>query len=163
MQHGIVLPRRYEGHLSQPPKNTRCGLPIGGRTVAYRILVVEDDADDRDGIRRILSREGYEVDLAMDGLDALEKAARLEYDLVLTDLLMPRLDGLRLLERLRSVKPHLPVVLVTAFGDWGSYARAIEMGAAAYLCKPFRINQLVDEIRKALREKTKGAIGGLPL
>ncbi len=162
MQHGIVLPRRYEGHLSQPPKNTRCGPPIGGRTVAYRVLVVEDDADDREGLRRILSHEGYEVDLAMDGLDALEKAARLEYDLVLTDLLMPRLDGLRLLERLKRVKPHLPVLLVTGFGDWGSYARAIEMGAAAYLCKPFRINQLVDEIRKALREKTEGAASGAP-
>lgn len=158
-----MLPRRYEGHLSQSPKNTRCGLRIGGRTVAYRVLVVEDDADDREGLRRILSREGYEVDLAMDGFDALEKAARMDYDLVLTDLLMPRLDGLRLLERLRGVKPHLPVLLVTGFGDWGSYARAIEMGAAAYLCKPFRINELLDGVRKALREKTEGAVGGAPL
>jgi len=120
--------------------------------VAYRILVADDDADDREGLRRILSREGYEVDLATDGLDALEKASRLEYDLVLTDLLMPRLDGLRLLERLKRVKPHLPVLLVTGFGDWGSYACAIEMGAAAYLCKPFRIAELLGEVRKALRE-----------
>ncbi len=130
--------------------------------MAYRILVVDDDADDREGLRRILSREGYQVDLGMDGLDALEKAARQEYDLVLTDLLMPRLDGLRLLERLKTVKPHLPVLLVTAFGDWGSYARAIEMGAAAYLCKPFRITELLAEVRKALREQTGRALSGAP-
>lgn len=120
--------------------------------MVYRILVVDNDADTREGLRRILSREGYEADLGMDGIDALEKAARLEYDLVLTDLFMPRLDGLGLLERLKKVKPHLPVLLITAFGDWDSYSQAIEMGAAAYLCKPFRIKELLDEVRKAIRE-----------
>jgi CheY-like chemotaxis protein/hemerythrin-like domain-containing protein len=176
LDHGLHLSTLACGHIRHeesvlfdlaerllPGGIARCGLPIGGRTVAYRILVVDDDADDREGLRRILSREGYKVDPAIDGLDALEKAARLDYDLVLTDLLMPRLDGLSLLERLRGAKPHLPVLLITGFGDWGSYARAIEMGAAAYLCKPFRINELLDGVRKALGEKTERAISGAPI
>ncbi len=130
--------------------------------MVYRILVVEDDADNREGFRRILSREGYEVDVATDGIDAMEKATRREYDLVLTDHIMPRLDGLGLLNQLRGINLHLPVLVMTAFGDWWSYARAIDLGAAAYLTKPFRIEELLNEVRKALRDQVKLRIGGQP-
>jgi len=131
-----------------------------GRIVAYRILAVDNDADTREGLQRILSREGYEVDLGTDGIDALEKATRIEYDLVLTDLLMPRLDGLGLLNRLKDVKPHLPVVILTAFGDWSNYARTLDLGAAAYLTKPFRIEELLERIRGILGEHTESGISG---
>lgn len=146
--------------LLNKTKETLCSS--GGRIVAHRILVVEDDADSQEGLRRILSREGYEVGVASDGIDAMDQVARREYDLVVTDHAMPRLDGLGLLNRLKSFNPHLPVLVITAFGDWWSYARAIDLGAAAYLTKPFRIEELLGEIRKALREQTELGISGPP-
>lgn len=114
------------------------------------ILLVENDEDTREGLRRLLRRQGYTVDVAGDGREALEYVERHPCALVITDMLMPGMDGLVLLQRLQERRPDIPVLVITAFGNWGSYARAIELGAAAYLTKPFRSEELQREVQRAL-------------
>lgn len=116
-----------------------------------RILLVDNDEDAREGLCRLLSHEGYTVNEAADGIEALECLERHPYDLVVTDIRMPRVGGLVLLQRLKEAHPNLPVLLITAFGDWRSYGRAIDLGASGYLTKPFRSEELVREVEKALR------------
>jgi DNA-binding NtrC family response regulator len=123
------------------------------------ILVVDNDEDVREGLCRLLRRAGYTVDVAANGMEALKYVQHHPCQLVITDMLMPGMGGLTLLERLRELRPGLPVLVVTAFGDWGSYSRAIELNAAAYLTKPFRSEELQREVQRALsttRDETVG-------
>lgn len=126
------------------------------------ILVVDNDEDVREGLCRILSHAGYTVDVAANGMEALAYVKHRSCQLVITDILMPGMDGLTLLERLRELRPSLPVLLITAFGDWGSYSRAVELRAAAYLTKPFRSEQLHREVQKALSWGRDQAVGHAP-
>ncbi|MFQ5960090.1 MAG: response regulator [Candidatus Methylomirabilales bacterium] len=123
------------------------------------ILLVENDEDTREGLRRLLRRQGYTVDGVGNGMEALQYVERHPCALVITDMLMPGMDGLALLERLRELRPGLPVLLITAFGDWGSYARAIELGAASYLTKPFRSWELLREVQSVLDTAGGEAVG----
>ncbi|MFQ5848848.1 MAG: response regulator [Candidatus Methylomirabilales bacterium] len=120
------------------------------------ILVVDNDEDAREGLCRLLRHDGYIVDAAADGMQALDRVERRPYALVITDMLMPRVGGLVLLGRLRKTRPRLPVLLITAFGDWDSYARALELGVTAYLTKPFRSDELLEAVRRALEESRRG-------
>lgn len=123
------------------------------------ILVVDNDEDTREGLCRLLSREGYVVDVAADGVEALKCVQHHPYELVITDMLMPRLGGLVLLERLKETRPNIPVMLLTAFGDWASYAQAIELGASAYVTKPYRSEALLHEVKRALTNARDEAVG----
>ncbi len=129
---------------------------------SIRVLLVDNDEDAREGLCRLLSHKGYTVDAAADALEALECVQRHPYDLVITDLRMPGVDGLALLQRLKDAYPRLPVLLITAFGDWGSYARAIGLGASAYLTKPFRSDELLREVQGAVRKRKDEAGGRTP-
>ena len=93
-------------------------------TPKVRVLVVDDEEGARSGLEKLLRLEGYAVDAAADGLAALERAAEQPPDVVVTDLKMPRMDGMALMERLRTQWPGLPVIVVTAFGDVGSAVAA---------------------------------------
>ncbi|MFQ5804796.1 MAG: response regulator [Candidatus Methylomirabilales bacterium] len=126
------------------------------------ILVVDNDEDTREGLCRLLSREGYAVDVAADGVEALECVQRHPYELVITDMLMPRLGGLVLLERLKETRPNIPVVLLTAFGDWASYAQAIELGVSAYVTKPYRSEELLNEVKRALTQAREETVWSSP-
>ncbi len=123
------------------------------------ILVVDNDEDTREGLCRLLSREGYAVDVAADGVEALERMHRHPYELVITDMFMPRLGGLVLLQRLKEARSNIPVVLLTAFGDWASYAQAIELGVSAYVTKPYRSEELLQEVKRALTQARDEAVG----
>ncbi len=126
------------------------------------ILVVDNDEDTREGLCRLLSREGYAVDVAADGVEALECVQRHPYELVITDMLMPRLGGLVLLQRLKETRPNIPVMLLTAFGDWASYAQAIKLGASAYLTKPYRSEELLQHVQRVLSKAGDEAVGSAP-
>ena len=115
-----------------------------------RILVVDDEASARSGLEKLLRQEGYTVDAAADGPSALEIAADRPPDLVVTDLKMPGMDGVELLQRLRVQDPDLPVLVVTAFGDVGSAVNAMRAGAEDYLTKPVDFDALVLSIERAL-------------
>jgi class 3 adenylate cyclase len=106
---------------------------------ADRILVIDDNADNRDTLARHLGRQGYEVLVAANGRQGLEQVAARPVDLVLLDLIMPELNGFQVLERLKADERlrDIPVIVITALEDIDSVARCIEMGAEDYLPKPF--------------------------
>jgi DNA-binding NtrC family response regulator len=114
------------------------------------LLVVEDDQEMRDLLRKVLAKEGYRVSLAADGHEALVELDRNPFDLVVTDMLMPHSGGLELLEATHRNHPNLPVIIVTAFGDWGTYSRALALGAAAFISKPLRMSELIAAVHTAL-------------
>jgi DNA-binding response OmpR family regulator len=126
--------------------------PLGGH-----LLVVEDDTEMRDLLKKVLEKEGYRVSVAEDGAEALSMLGGGAYDLVVTDMLMPVKNGLDLLQDVHRSRPTLPVIVVTAFGDWASYSRAVEMGAAAFIKKPLRMSELVTTVQTTLsRHGTPG-------
>lgn len=124
-----------------------CGVTRHG---SERLLIVDDDEEMRDLLRKVLEKEGYHVSVAGDGREALAVLARGTFDLVVTDMLMPHDGGLELLENLHRIHPTLPVIIVTAFGDWHSYTRALELGAAAFISKPLRMSELIAAVHNAL-------------
>jgi len=117
-----------------------------------RILVVEDDEDMRENLRRILTLAGYQVHLARDGAEAITVLQIQPFHLVLTDLLMPRMGGLELLGEIRRLGPSLPVVFLTAFGKQAAFAKAMDLGAAGFVTKPFRADSLLEVIREVLTD-----------
>jgi DNA-binding NtrC family response regulator len=114
------------------------------------ILVADDNREHCEVLGKVLARAGYQVAVAADGQEALQVLRERPFDLVFADLRMPRLSGLDLLRNIRSMGPEVPVVIVTAFGDWVTYADAIESGAVDYLSKPVRREDLLLTARKAL-------------
>jgi len=117
------------------------------------VLVVEDSPTMRQLITFALLRVGeLEVDEAADGLAALRKLATRAYDLVITDINMPNLDGLKLIARLRGddATRDVPVVVVTVAGEAGDRARAMELGATAYLEKPIQAAEVIEVARRLL-------------
>ncbi|WP_437293923.1 sigma-54-dependent transcriptional regulator [Sorangium sp. So ce426] len=115
-----------------------------------RVLVVDDEASARSGLEKLLRQEGYTVDAAADGVEAVEVAAERPPDVVITDLKMPRMDGVALLGKLREQDPALPVIVVTAFGDVTSAVLAMRAGAEDYLTKPVDFDALLLTLERAL-------------
>jgi len=116
-----------------------------------RILVVDDESAVREAIRDGLEFEGYQVDTAADGLGALEQIARQAPDVVVLDVMMPGMDGLTMLRRLRSVDPAMPVLLLTARDTVGDRVTGLDLGADDYLTKPFDLDELLARLRSLLR------------
>jgi len=117
-----------------------------------RILVVDDDPASRDLLRKVLATEGHQVVQAADGREALAELQRQPADLVVSDIRMPDVDGVQLLERLREVAPDVPVILVTAFGDVEGAVEAIRRGAFDYLPKPYDVDGIRMLVRRALTQ-----------
>jgi DNA-binding NtrC family response regulator len=114
------------------------------------LLIVEDDSEMRDLLRKVLEKEGYRVSVAADGHEAVASISRDAFDLVVTDMLMPDEGGLELLQTIRQTHSTLPVIIITAFGDWGSYSQALELGAAAFISKPLKMGELIGAIHSTL-------------
>jgi len=112
-----------------------------------RVLVVDDDAHSRDAVAQILGEEGYDAAVASDGEEACSLLASWRPDLVLTDLHMPRLDGRGLLQRVHSVLPGTPVIILSARGVAEAGRLTEGMGAAGFLAKPVRVDDLLARIR----------------
>ena len=115
-----------------------------------RILVVEDEPDLLSGILRALRTAGYAVDAAADGEEGLFKATAVDYDAVLLDVMLPRLDGWAVLAQLRRVK-RTPVLMLTARDRTADRVRGLDTGAADYLTKPFELAELLARVRALLR------------
>jgi DNA-binding NtrC family response regulator len=117
------------------------------------VLIVDDDRMMRSFLATILGEEGYAVEQAGDGAQAMESLSRSEIDLVVTDLRMPGLSGLDLMREGRKVRPDARWILVTAFGSIGNAVDAMKAGASDYLTKPFRDpEELRHVVRRVLRE-----------
>jgi len=115
-----------------------------------RILVVDDEASMREVLRILLEKEGHEVLLAEDGSAGLAVAAASPLDLIISDVRMPRLDGVRFLAALREAGCHSPVIMVTAYASSDSAIQAMKCGAFDYITKPFKVEELKLVIRRAL-------------
>jgi DNA-binding response OmpR family regulator len=116
-----------------------------------RILVIEDEARIQSFLARGLEAEGYAVACAGDGDEGLALALAHVWDLVVLDLLLPRLGGLQVLRELHRERPSLPVVVLSARGDLPTKLRGFELGATDYVAKPFSIDELLARIRIQLR------------
>jgi DNA-binding NtrC family response regulator len=118
-----------------------------------KILVVDDEEGARELFFTILSDEGYDITLANNGEEALARFKGEAYDLVITDIKMPVMDGLQLLQEIRKTGSKTDVIMVTAYGEVESYLKAMSLGAAEYINKPIRIKELKRIVHKVLTER----------
>lgn len=118
-----------------------------------RILVVDDEANARTALAELLKEEGYSVETAADGFKALSKFEEGHPDLILTDLKMPGMDGVELLQKVRQGDPDVEVVVMTAFGAVDTAVQAMRAGATDYLTKPLNMDELVLVLERALERR----------
>jgi excisionase family DNA binding protein len=117
-----------------------------------RVLVVDDEATIRDLLSKTLALAEYDVDLAPDGRAALDRLRMIPYDLLITDLKMPGVDGLTVIREARRLKADLPVIIITGFSNEASAIEAVNLGVSGYLTKPFRVPRVLAAAAKALGE-----------
>jgi two-component system, OmpR family, response regulator MprA len=118
-------------------------------------LVVDDDRAVRESLRRSLAFNGYSVELAHDGVEALDKIATDRPDALVLDVMMPRLDGLEVCRQLRSTGDDLPILVLTARDSVSERVAGLDAGADDYLPKPFALEELLARLRALLRRRTK--------
>jgi DNA-binding response OmpR family regulator len=112
-----------------------------------RVLVVEDEASLREGIRDLLAGDGHTVTAVADGQTGLDAGLREAFDLVVLDLMLPRLDGMEVCRRLRSARPGIPILMLTARGSEDDKVRGLVEGADDYVTKPFSARELLARVR----------------
>lgn len=144
---------------SQRPRATRGAVATPARPSAPaaaagrpRVLVVDDEATIRDLLSKTLALAEYDVDLAPDGRSALERLRIIPYDLLITDLKMPGVDGLAVIREARRLKADIPVIIITGFSTEASAIEAVNLGVSGYLTKPFRVPRVLAVAAKALGE-----------
>lgn len=126
-----------------------------------RILVIEDEPRILAFLSRGLQAEGFLVDGAGDGPAGLARAVAGRYDLVVLDLLLPKLGGLEVLRQLQLKRPELPVVIVSARSDLPTKLRGFGLGASDYVAKPFSFDELLARVRAQLRSRRRGGDGNI--
>jgi excisionase family DNA binding protein len=146
---------------SQRPRGGSRAVATGGQPPARaaganngrpRVLVVDDEASIRDLLSKTLALAEYDVDLAPDGRTALERLRIIPYDLLITDLKMPGVDGLAVIREARRLKADIPVIIITGFSSEASAIEAVNLGVSGYLTKPFRVPRVLAAAAKALGE-----------
>ncbi|GAA1128196.1 MULTISPECIES: response regulator transcription factor [Streptomyces violaceusniger group] len=125
-----------------------------------RILIVDDEPAVREALQRSLVFEGYATETAVDGLDALGKVGSYDPELIVLDVLMPRMDGLTAARRLRATGVTLPILMLTARDTVGDRVTGLDAGADDYLVKPFELDELLARIRALLRRSSYAAQQG---
>jgi len=120
-----------------------------------KILIIEDEATIRRVLTKILSEENdsYIVEEAEDGLQGVEKIKNDDYDLVLCDIKMPKMDGVEVLEAVKKIKPEIPMVMISGHGDLETAVNTMRLGAFDYISKPPDLNRLLNTVRNALDRK----------
>jgi len=120
-----------------------------------KILIIEDEAAIRRVLVKILSEENdtYQVDEAEDGAVGLDKIKNNDYDLVLCDIKMPKMDGVEVLEEVKKIKPEIPMVMISGHGDMETAIHTMRLGAFDYISKPPDLNRLLNTVRNALDKK----------
>ena len=120
-----------------------------------KILIIEDEAAIRRVLKKIISEENdaYQVEEAEDGLEGIEKIKNEDYDLVLCDIKMPKMDGVEVLEKAKKIKPEIPMVMISGHGDLDTAVNTMRLGAFDYISKPPDLNRLLNTVRNALDRK----------
>ena len=120
-----------------------------------RIILVDDDKYAIDTLAKLLSEDGYEVDICYNGREAMNKMEFNRYDVIITDLRMPEIGGLELLKNIKKIHTDLPVIVITAFGEVESYLDAFAKGAYEYINKPIKYEELT-RLLEAIFKNNKG-------
>ena len=115
-----------------------------------KVLVIDDEQIVLDSVKKILSKENYDVDTSIDSKTGLEMALQKDYDIVLTDIRMPKIGGMRILRDIRRNKPSVPVVIITGYASVQSAVQAMKLGATDYIEKPFTPEELADAVSAAI-------------
>jgi ATP-dependent Lon protease len=156
-----------EGHAGLGQIKDRILEHLASRTMRQSreawILVVDDEPIARENLRHVLAREGYRVETAENGQAALERVRRFEFDLIVTDLKMDRMDGLQLLEQAKKVSPATRIMIVTGYATVDTAVRALKTGAAHYLPKPIDLDELRTSVRAILAERDTGLASRSPI
>ncbi len=120
-----------------------------------KILIIEDEAAIRRVLVKILSEENksYQVDEAEDGLIGIEMIKKEDFDLILCDIKMPKMDGVEVLEAVKKIKPEIPIVMISGHGDLDTAVNTMRLGAFDYISKPPDLNRLLNTVRNALDKK----------
>jgi len=121
-----------------------------------RIAIVEDEQNIRDNLAFALEREGYRIETYGDGREAWEACQQKLPDLVILDIIMPRMDGLELCRRLRTVSENLPIIFLTSRDEEFDRVLGLELGADDYLCKPFSMRELIARVKVLFRRVALG-------
>jgi len=114
------------------------------------ILIVDDDRPIRSTLKEILEFEKFKVEDAEDGQMAISKVEKNDYDLILCDIKMPKMDGIEVLQKIQELKPHIPVVMISGHGDIETAVGAIKLGAFDFIAKPLDLNRLLVTVKNAL-------------
>ncbi|MDR3605467.1 MAG: endopeptidase La [Syntrophaceae bacterium] len=140
---------------------------LGVRTLrnkqGFRILVVDDEQMARDNIERVIVKDGHIVQTASNGVDALEKVKRQEFDLIITDMKMDRMNGIELTENIKKAAPRTEIMLVTGFATVDSAVDAFTKGAAYFLSKPYKLDELRAAVKRILEKKRHAQITRGPI
>ncbi|WP_456378025.1 sigma-54-dependent transcriptional regulator [Lutibacter sp.] len=120
-----------------------------------KILIIEDEAAIRRVLKKIISEENdtYQVEEAEDGLVGIAMISKSDFDLVLCDIKMPKMDGVEVLEKIKKLKPEIPVVMISGHGDLDTAVNTMRLGAFDYISKPPDLNRLLNTVRNALDKK----------
>jgi len=116
-----------------------------------KVLVIDDDQIVLDSISQVLTDENYDVDVTLRGREGLERAIKGDYDIVLIDIRMPDIGGIRVLRDIKHKRPALPVVIITGYATAPSVVMARELGAADFIEKPFEPEELLKTVATALQ------------
>jgi DNA-binding NtrC family response regulator len=126
--------------------------------ITEKILVVDDESTICNSVKKILSRKGFTVDNTLNAEDALEKMKTNKYDLLITDLMMPKTNGLELLELVKKHYPDIDVLIITGYSSIESAVKATKLGALDYISKPFTPDELNDRIQKAVEIRNRRSL-----
>jgi DNA-binding NtrC family response regulator len=120
-----------------------------------RVLVVDDEESILDLLSEVLGEEGYQVDGVTSGLDALKKMKKKNFDVMLVDLKLPKMDGMELLRTVRTVEPQLPVIVMSGNVSLQSVIQSIRHGAYDYISKPFNLEEAVAAVKRGWEKKNQ--------
>ena len=136
----------------RPAPASTAGADAAAPDSRPRVLVVDDEASIRDLLLKTLALADYDVDVSPDGQSALERLRLFDYDLLITDLKIPGMDGLAVINEARRLHVDLPVIIITGFSTEASAIEAVNLGVAGYLTKPFKVPKVLAVAAKALGE-----------
>ncbi len=152
------MPDKDNGKMVPAHSNEVSGLAVAPAQ-ATSLLIIEDDESISSAIQEYFTRAGYHVSTAADGVAGVEAVAKARPDVVVLDLMLPKMDGLAVCKELRSKSPQMPILMLTAKDDIVDKVLGLEMGADDYITKPFSLRELEARIKSVLRRSRAGAAG----
>jgi DNA-binding NtrC family response regulator len=134
-------------------KASNAAFTEGEKMERTRILIVDDEAVIRDGLKRILDSDRFAVETCTSGYSAIELLHELEFDLIVTDLKMPGMNGIEVLKAVSALQPHVPVIMITGYASVETAVEAMKNGAVDYISKPFAPDQFMEKVEHALEQR----------